>query len=65
MSEQIVPQNGKDVNSEAEECSVEGCCEYVFRAGLCLEHFVKLETAAWDDHTNEVEQAHLVSVGRG
>ena len=57
----IVPQNEQDVK----RCADEHCDEYVFRGGLCLEHFVEVETAAWDDHANEVAQAHTVSVGRG
>lgn len=63
MLDRIVPQDEQDVN--AEECSVEGCCEYVFRGGLCLEHYVEEETAAWNDYADEVAQAHAVSVGRG
>lgn len=61
MLEEIVPQNEHDVK----RCTDEHCDEYVFRGGLCLKHFVEEETAAWDDHTDEVAQAHAVSVGRG
>ena len=65
MAKRILSQNEEDVKSDAEECKVEGCHEYVFRGGLCLLHYVEEETAAWDDHIDEVAQAHLVSVGRG
>jgi len=65
MLGKIVPQIEEEVKRDAEECSVEWCHEYVFRDGLCLDHFVAGETAAWDDHTDEVTQAHAVSVGRG
>lgn len=62
MSKQIVPQ----AEEEVKRCAGKHCNNYVFRDGLCCyTHFVVAETAAWDDHADEVAQAHAVSVGRG
>ena len=57
MLDRIVPQVEPQV-----KCADEYCGEDVFRNGLCLEHFVKIETAAWDDHDAEREMA-LEGVG--
>lgn len=61
-----VEAGGRSYTLPGEEtCTDEHCHEYVFRDSLCLEHFTAVETAAWDDHDDEVAQAHAVSVGRG
>lgn len=58
MCDQIVPQDELDV-----KCADEHCGEDVFRDGpLCLNHFVEVETAAWDDHDAE-RQAALKGMG--
>ena len=55
MAKRILSQNEEDVKSDAEECKVEGCHEYVLRGGLCLLHYVEEETVAWDDEDAERE----------
>jgi len=54
-----------DPGLEEGGCADEYCGEDIYRDGLCFEHFAARETAAWDDHMDEVAQAHAVSVGRG
>jgi hypothetical protein len=45
MLQQIVPHFAQEV-----KCEVEGCDEPQFRkSGLCYDHFVKEELAAWND----------------
>jgi len=46
-------------------CAAEGCAEAPFREGLCFSCFIGVKTQEWDDHLDEVNQAHLVSVGMG
>lgn len=60
MLQQIIPQVEEEV-----KCSLEDCDEDVFRGGLCFDHFIEEELAAWNAWADEMEQAHLVSVGRG
>lgn len=45
MAKRILPQDEQEVN-----CADELCGEDVFRDGpLCLDHFIEVETATWDD----------------
>jgi len=60
MPDQIVPQVEEEV-----KCSLEGCDENVFRDDLCFDCFKTEQDMAWDDHADEIAQAHAVSVGRG
>jgi len=52
-----------DPRPDEDGCAAEGCHEDVFRQGLCFEHFVAEETAAWDDQVAERRMV-LASVGR-
>lgn len=45
---QILPQDEQEV-----KCADEHCGEDVFRDSLCLDHFIEIETAAWDDQDAE------------
>lgn len=53
------------IKRKVKRCADKHCDEPILLDGLCLEHFIAEETAAWDDYAAEVAQAHLVSVGRG
>ena len=58
MVKRIVPR----IEQEVKRCADEHCGEDVFRNDLCLEHFIEMETAAWDDHDAERQMA-LETVG--
>lgn len=48
----ILPQ----VEQQVKRCGDEHCGEDVFRNGpLCLDHFIEVETQAWDDEDAERE----------
>lgn len=53
MSKQIIPQ----VEPQVKLCADEYCSEDIFRDGLCFDHFIKVETRAWDDEDAEREMA--------
>lgn len=57
MLDQIVPQAEEEV-----KCADEHCGEDVFRDGLCLDHFIEVETVGWDDYAAEREMV-LGTVG--
>jgi len=51
-----------DPGLEEDECSLEWCHEEEFRRGLCFQHFVEEETAAWHDR-DAVRRTCLEGVG--